>query len=421
MSSTEKFIIKGKKPLKGEVEISGYKNAAGAILASTILTDKECVIDNVPFVEDILNLIKILGEMGAEVDWVGPKTVKIKCSSLDPEKLDSDLINKMRVAVLLIGPLLARFGNFKIAHPGGDKIGLRPILTHLDALASLGAKIEQQREFYEFKTRGLVGREIILKEFSVTATENLMMAAVLASGRTAIKAAAAEPQVQDLGNILNEMGARIQGLGTHTIIIDGVEKLNGGRHTIIPDLLEAGTFVVAGLASGGEIKVKNMMPGHLDVFLDRLKDLGANFEAGKDWIKTFPSVSFQATKIQALPYPGFPTDLQPIVAPLLTQAEGKSIIHDPLYENRFGYAQELRKMGADIDIVDPHRILIFGKTPIRGAIIESPDIRAGAALVIAGLAAEGETIINNIFQIDRGYEKIEEKLQKLGADIKRIH
>lgn len=416
----EKFVIKGNKALKGEVEVGGSKNAAGAILASTILTKDDCFIYNVPLIEDALSLIKILEEMGAEVDWFGEKNVKINCSSINPEKINADLVNKMRVSVLLIGPLLARFGNFKIAHPGGDKIGLRPIETHLNALAGLGVKITRKGEFYEFKTKGLKGDIIILKEFSVTATENLMMAAVLAKGRTIIKAAAAEPHVQDLGKILNKMGARITGIGTHTITIDGVKKLKGVRHSIIPDSLEAGTFIIAGLTTGGEIKVNNMAPEHLDVFFDKLKEAGANLKIGKNWVVVFPSKSFKAIKVQAMPYPGFPTDLQPIIAPLLTQANGKALIHDPLYENRFGYAQELRKMGADIEIVDPHRIMIFGKTLIQGAIIESYDIRAGAALVIAGLMAKGETAINNIYQIDRGYEKIDEKLRKLGADIKRI-
>jgi len=416
----EKFIIEGRKPLRGEVKIGGYKNAAGAILASTILTDEGCFIENLPLVEDILNLIKILENMGAKVNWVEPRTVNINCSSLSVENLDSELINKMRVSVLLIGPLLARFKNFRISHPGGDRIGLRPIWTHLDALEKLGTKIKQEREFYEFRTKKLEGREIVLKEFSVTATENLMMAASLVEGRTIIKAAAAEPQVQDLGKMLNNMGAKIKGLGTHTIEIDGVKKLSGARHSIIPDPLEAGTFIVAGLASGSAIEVKNMVPEHLDVFLDKLKGMGANLKIGKDRVKVLPSKIFKPTVIQALPYPGFQTDLQPIVAPLMIQARGKSIIHDPMYENRFGYAQELRKMGADIDIVDPHRMLIFGKKPIQGAIIESPDMRAGAALVIAGLIAKGETIINNIEQIDRGYEAIEKKLQKLGADIKRM-
>lgn len=417
----ERFVIKGKKPLLGEVEIGGYKNAAGAILASTALTNEECIIDNLPLVEDVLNLIKILESMGAKTEWVGPRTIKIKCDdSLNPENIDSELMSKMRVSVLMIGPLLARFRNFRISHPGGDKIGLRPIWTHLSALEKLGAKINQEREFYEFNTKNLEGREIILKEFSVTATENVMMAGVMAEGKTVIKAAAAEPQVQDLGEALKKMGAKIEGLGTHTIEINGVKKLSGVSHSIIPDPLEAGTFIVAGLVSDGEILVKNIVSEHLDIFLDKLMGMGANLEIGKDWVRVLPSKNFKATRIQAMPYPGFPTDLQPIVAPLLTQADGKSIIHDPMYENRFGYAQELRKMEADIDIVDPHRILIFGGKPIRGAIIESPDIRAGAALVIAGLLADGETIINNIYQIDRGYEKIEEKLQKLGADIKRV-
>lgn len=418
----EKFVINGNKPLKGEIEIGGSKNAAGAILASTILARNDCIIDNIPLIEDALNLIKIIEGMGAKVDWIGKRSVKINCFSINPEKINKDLVNKMRVSVLLIGPLLARFGRFKIAHPGGDKIGLRPIGTHLEALIGLGVKIDHEGEFYEFKSRGLklIGSTVVLKEFSVTATENLMMAATLAKGRTIIKAAATEPHVQDLGNILNKMGAKITGIGTHTIIVDGVEKLKGVRYSIIPDSLEAGTFIIAGLATGGEIKIKKMAPEHLDVFFDKLKELGANFKIGKDWVKIFPSKSFRAIKVQAMPYPGFPTDLQPIVAPLLTQADGKTLIHDPLYENRFGYAQELRKMGADIEIVDPHRILVFGKTPIRGAVIESSDIRAGAALVVAGLLAKGETAINNVYQIDRGYEKIDEKLRKLGADIKRI-
>jgi UDP-N-acetylglucosamine 1-carboxyvinyltransferase len=261
----------------------------------------------------------------------------------------------------------------------------------------------------------------VLKEFSVTATENLMMATVLAKGKTIIKGAAAEPQVQDLGQFLKEMGAKITGVGTHTIEIEGVRNLDGVSHQIIPDPLEAGTFILAGAIIPGKIKIKNVISDHLDVFLDKLEEIGVNLKKdSEDSITVNYSPHLKAVRVQALPYPGFPTDLLPPLIPLLTQAEGKSLIHDPLYENRLNFTQELRKMGADIEIVDPHRAFVFGKTPLKGLRIESWDIRAGASLIIAGLLAQGQTTIENIYQIDRGYEKIDERLQKLGADIKRV-
>jgi len=335
--------------------------------------------------------------------------------------MDFERIPKTRISVLLMGGLLSRFGKFKIPHPGGDRIGLRPITTHLDALKKIGAEIENENNFYLFDAKNIQGKEIILKEFSVTATENLMMAAVKTPGKTVIKGAAAEPQVQDLGAFLNKMGANIKGLGTHTIYIEGVEKLNSASHYIIPDPSESATFIAAGAVTLGEIEVKNIAPKHLDMFFDKLKEIGVDFETGKDWAKVRDlSSSFKATRIQALPFPGFPTDFLPLTVPILTQAEGKSLIHDPLYENRFNYVQELKKMGADIEIVDPHRTFIYGKTPLRGVRIESWDIRAGASLIIAALLAKGQTTIEGVYQIDRGYEKVEEKLQKLGADIKRV-
>lgn len=416
-----KFIIKGGRKLSGEVEIGGYKNAAGAVLAATLLTDEECVIDNLPLVEDVLNLIKVLESIGCEISWIGERKIKIRAGSkVDPKKMDYDLINKMRVSVLLIGPLLARFGHFKIPHPGGDKIGARSIETHLEALKMLGAEIKNGNDFYEFSARNLKNKEIVLREFSVTATENLMMAAALTPGKTVIKLAAAEPQVQDLGAMLKKMGADISGIGTHTIEIGGKKSLGNAEHRVVPDPLEAGTFIVAGAATGGKVEIKNVIPEHLLLFLEKLKDIGANLEVKANSVVVDHSKNLNAVKIQALPYPGFPTDLQPIISILLTQAEGKSLLHDPLFESRLGYAHELRKMGADIEIVDPHRAFILGPTKLKGNKITSSDIRAGAALVIAGLIAEGETEISDVFQIDRGYEKIEEKLQKLGADIKRV-
>ncbi len=418
----ERFIIKGERPLEGVVEIAGSKNSAGACLAATLLTNEEVVLDNLPLVEDVFKMIKVLESIGVEINWLDKRKIKVKAGpNIDVEKMNCGPVAETRVSVLLIGSLLSRFGKFKICHPGGDRIGVRPITTHLEALKRLGVKITTQDDFYIFDARNLKGKEIILKEFSVTATENMMMAAVTAPGKTIIKGAAAEPQIQDLGFLLKKMGARIAGLGTNTILIEGVEKLRGTSHKIIPDLIEAGTFIVAGALTPGEIEVRNLIPEHLDIFLDKLEEIGVNLEKGRDFVKVKYSLNLKATRVQALPYPGFPTDLLPITIPLLTQASGKSLIHDPLYENRFNYVQELKKMGADIEIVDPHRAFIYGKTPLHGLRIESWDIRAGASLVLAGLIASGQTIIENVYQIDRGYEKIEERLQKLGADIKRVN
>jgi UDP-N-acetylglucosamine 1-carboxyvinyltransferase len=418
---TERFIIKGARPLEGVVEIPGYKNSAGACLAAALLTEEEVILDNLPLVEDVFKMIKVLESIGVKTQWLGERKISLKAKELFPEKMNFGPISETRVSVLLIGSLLSRLGNFRICHPGGDRIGVRPIKTHLEALKALGVKIKSDGDFYIFKTNNLKGKEIVLKEFSVTATENLMMAAIRAPGKTLIKGAAAEPQVQDLGLLLRKMGARIAGLGTNTILIEGVDKLKGAYHKIIPDLLEAGTFIIAGALNPGEIEVRNIIPEHLDIFLDKLKEIGVNFKKGPDFVKVKYSPKLRAVRVQALPYPGFQTDLLPIIVPLLTQAEGKSLIHDPLYENRFNYVQELKKMGADIEIVDPHRAFIYGKVPLRGLRIESWDIRAGASLVIAGLIAKNCTTIDNIYQIDRGYEKIDEKLKKLGADIRRIN
>ncbi len=418
----EKFIIEGGKKIEGEVEIKGYKNAAGPILASTLLTEEDCIIDNLPLVADVLSLVNILEKMGTEIEWLGERKIKINTRKINPEKLDFEEVSKSRVSVLLIGPLLVRFKNFKISSPGGDRIGLRPIFTHLDAFKKLGAEISQEGNFYHFKAENLFAKEIILKEFSVTATENLMLTTSLIEGQTVIKMAAGEPQVQDTGRILKAMGVKIEGLGTHTLKIEGVKKLKGVSHQIVSDPLETGTFMIAGaVVPGSQLKIKKVIFEHLDSFLDKMEEIGVDFQKNSDNSLTVNySPDLKAVKVQALPYPGFPTDLLPIIVPLLTQTRGKNLIHDPLYENRLNYTQELRKMGADIEIVDPHRAFVFGKTPLRGVKIESWDIRAGASLVIAGLLAQGQTIIENIHQIDRGYEKIEQQLQKLGANIKRI-
>jgi len=417
----EKFLIKGGISLSGEVEISGYKNSAGAVLAAALLSEEASIIDNLPLVSDVLDQIEILKQMGAEIEWLGKRKIRINPKNINPEKIPTNLFEKMRVSVLLIGPLLARFKKFKVPHPGGDKIGLRPIETHLEALKDFGVKVEEKDGFYHFEVPdNLEGKGIVLKEFSVTTTENAMMFASLIKGKTKIEIAAAEPQVQDTGKILKEMGASIKGLGTHTIKIEGREKLSGANFSICPDPLEAGTFLLAFALTGGEGKIKNVNPDHLTFFLEKMKEMGVNFEVGENEILVKKSTEFKPTKIQVLPYPGFPTDLQPQTSVLLTQAQGKSLIHDPLYENRFQHLHELRKMGADIEITDPHRALVFGKKELIGNRISATDIRSGAALILAGLIAEGQTTIENISQIERGHEKIEEKLKKLGAQIEKV-
>jgi UDP-N-acetylglucosamine 1-carboxyvinyltransferase len=416
------FLIRGGTPLLGEVEISGYKNSAGAILAVVLLSEESSIIDNLPLCSDVLDQIEILKQMGAEIEWLTERKIKINPANIVPENIPFDLFEKMRVSVLLVGPLLARFKKIKIPRPGGDKIGLRPISTHLQALKDFGVKIiDEGQGFYHLEIlKNLEGKKIILKEFSVTATEILIMLAALAKGKTRIEIAAAEPQVQDLGNFLKKMGLKIEGIGTHTIEIEGKEKLNGAEFSICPDLLEVGTFLIAFAITNGQGRIKNVNPNHLSFFLEKMKDIGVNSEVGINEILVKPSKEFKATKIQVLPYPGFPTDLQPQISVLLTQAQGKNLIHDPLYENRFQHLHELRKMGADIEIVDPHRALIFGKKELIGDKVNSSDIRSGSALILAGLISKGETLVENIFQIERGYEKIEEKLKKLGAQIKRL-
>ncbi len=416
------FVINGGNKLEGEVEIRGSKNAAAAIIASVLLTKEECVISNLPLVEDIKNMIEVLKDMGAEIEWIGEREIKIKAvDSIDPSKIDFEKFSKTRTSVLFIGALLPRFKQFKISRPGGDKIGLRPITTHLDALKELGVDIQIENGYYYFKADKLVGKKIVLPEFSVTATENLIMASSLAEGKTILETVAVEPHVQDLIKMLNSMGAKIKWISSHSLEIEGVKELKGTEHQVTGDYIEAGTFLIAGIVTGGKVKVKNINPNDLSMFIATLIQMGINnVRVGESDIEVEAGEPLVPCRIQALPHPGFPTDLLPLMVPLLTQVKGKSLIHDPLYENRLQYVQELRKMGADIEIVDPHRAFVLGPSQLHGVSIESWDIRAGASLIVAGLIAKGTTTINSIYQIDRGYEKIEERLQSLGADIRRV-
>lgn len=416
----EKFLIEGGKPLNGVIEARGAKNAAFPLLAATLLTKEPCQISNLPLIEDVFKMLKILERIGVEIKWLDEREIEIKSSDIDPSLIPYEMISYFRGSILLLGPLLARFGKIKFPPPGGCLIGARPIDTHLDAFSQSGVKISVKNNFYYFEGRPKPC-QVILNEFSVTATENMLLMASLVPGKTTIKIADQDYQVQELIKVLKKMGAKIRGLGTHTLEVVGQKRLKGFKHSILFDPLEAGTFIVATLATKGKVLVKNAELQFLELFLKRLKDFGAKFEIlGPKLIKVLPSRQLIMNKIQSLPYPGIPSDLQPELGVLATQAKGPTLIHDPLYEGRLKYLEELNKMGADIIFCDPHRAIINGPTPLYGREIPSLDIRSGAAFIIAGLIAKGQTIINNIYQIDRGYEKIERRLQKLGANIKRV-
>ena len=432
----EKFLIRGKKPLRGEICAMGAKNVVLPIIGACLLTKEPCLISNLPLIEDVLKMLNILEGIGAKIAWLAEREIKIECKDVDPSLIPFDIVSYFRGSILFLGPLLARFGKIKFPPPGGCLIGARPIDTHLDAFSQMGIKISAKGNFYYFEGK-CQPSEVILREFSVTATENVLLASALCSGRTILKIADQDYQVQELIKVLLKMGVKITGFGTHNLEIRGKKKLKGFRCSIMSDPLEAGTFMVAALATQGKILIKNAETSFLELFLKRLRDFGAKFEISNEAmrtsssslpssrkrgsvIKVLPSGRLKMDKIQSLPYPGIPTDLQPELGVLATQAKGPTLIHDPLYEGRLKYLEELNKMGADIIFCDPHRAIVNGPTPLYGTEIPSLDIRSGAALIIAGLAAKGETTINNIYQIDRGYEKIEERLQKLGADIKRV-
>jgi len=416
----EKFIIKGGIPLKGEVEIRGAKNATFPILAASLLTKEDCIIDNIPLIEDVFKMMKILQGMGSEITWLGKRKIKINNSQVKPSKMPVDLVGCFRGSILLLGGLLGSYNKVEIPAPGGCLIGSRPIDTHLDAFKQAGVKISSQGKFYTFDKKEYASREIILREISVTATENILLFAAANPKKTVIKIADQDYQVQDLIEVLKKMGADIKQTGVRCIEINGKRKLKGFKHSIISDPIEAGTFIVATLATKGSVTVKNAELRFLDLFLKRLKDFGAKFKIiDSTTIKVLPSGRLNIDKIQSLPYPSIHSDLQPEMGVLATQSKGATLIHDPLFEGRLKYLNELNKMGADIIFCDPHRAIVYGPTVLNGIEIPSSDLRAGAALIIAGLMAKGTTVINNIYQVDRGYEKIEERLQGLGADIKR--
>lgn len=423
----EQFIINGGNRLTGEIEARGAKNACFPILAATLLTDQECLIENIPLIEDIFLFLKILEGLGKEIVWTGKRSIRIKeKEDLDPDKISSSLVRKFRGSVLLFGPLLARCRKLKFPQPGGCLIGARPISTHLNAFSQLGIEITvevaEKGEYFKLEINKALKNNVILNEFSVTTTENILLFSSGINQKTTLKIADCDYGVQDLIKFLEKMGAKIELVGPHSFTIIGKEKLSGAKHRLVNDPIEAGTFILMAAATKSDLVIKNVEMPFLEFVLKRLKDFGLPIEViNENTVNIKPWVSLRMEKVQALPYPGIPTDLLPLFGVLATQTEGTTLLHDPLYEGRLRYLNELNKMGAQIIFADPHRAIVNGPTELRGVTIDSPDLRGGASLIIGALLAQGETVINNIYQIDRGYEKIEERLQIIGADIKRIN
>ena len=415
----EQYVIKGGNPLVGEVEIGGAKNAALGILAAAIMTDETVIIDNLPNVRDINVLLSAMEGIGAKIERLGEHRVKINGSLIHDLSVDYEYINKIRASYYLLGALLGKYKKAEVAFPGGCAIGTRPIDLHLKGFRALGADVDIQHGLISATAEHLVGNHIYLDKVSVGATINIMMAASMAEGKTIIENAAKEPHVVDVANFLNSMGANIRGAGTDVIRIVGVEKLHKTEYSIIPDQIEAGTFMFAAAATKGDVTVKNVIPKHLEATTAKLIEIGCEVEEFDDAVRVASSKPLHHTQVTTLPYPGFPTDMQPQMSVLLALAEGTSTVTESIFENRFKYVDELTRMGAQVK-VESNIAIITGVEKFTGARVSAPDLRAGAALVIAGLAAEGITIVDDIYYIERGYEHFEEKLASLGAMIEKV-
>ena len=415
----EQYVIKGGNPLYGEVEIGGAKNAALAILAAAIMTDETVTIDNLPNVRDINVLLQAIEEIGAHVERVDIHKVKINGSFIRGVNVDNEFIRRIRASYYLIGALLGKYKHAEVALPGGCDIGSRPIDLHMKGFRSMGADIDIAHGLVIARAKELKGTHIYMDKVSVGATINIMMAAAMADGKTVIENAAKEPHVVDVANFLNSMGANIRGAGTDVIRIVGVEKLHATEYSVIPDQIEAGTFMLAVAATGGNVLVKDVIPKHLEATTAKLLEVGCQVEEFDDSVRVISDGHLKHTQVTTLPYPGFPTDMQPQMAVLLGIAEGTSTVTESIFENRFKYVDELTRMGADIK-VESNIAIISGVKRYTGARVNAPDLRAGAALVIAGLAADGITVVDDIYYIQRGYEALEEKLTKIGAKIARV-
>lgn len=414
-----KYIIRGGQPLYGEVEISGAKNAAVAIIPATLLVDGVCRIENVPQISDVTLLLGILKDLGADIRTVDRTTLDIDCSKIRTQHVAYDLARQIRASYYLVGSLLGRFGKAEVPMPGGCDLGTRPIDQHEKGFSAMGAEVQVQNGYIIANSKGgrLDGAHIYLDVVSVGATMNIMISATLANGMTVIENAAKEPHIVDLANFLNSMGANIMGAGTDIIKIRGVGRLSGGFYSIIPDQIEAGTYMAAASAAGGEVRIKNIIPKHLDCITAKLEEMGVEITEDGDSLIVKRSGILTRTNVKTLPYPGFPTDMQPQIAAVLCLAQGTSILTEGVWDNRYRYADEFRRMGANIQ-VDGRIAVIEGVESLTGAPVSACDLRAGAGMIIAGLAASGITEIDQVYHIERGYEGIVEKLVSLGADIR---
>jgi UDP-N-acetylglucosamine 1-carboxyvinyltransferase len=418
----DKFVIRGGSPLLGTVRISGAKNAALPAMAAALLTEEPVILENIPQVRDIETERRLLVAMGAEVELGYGRAqhrTTINCRSLNTPEASYELVKTMRASTLVLGPLVAKFGHARVSLPGGCAIGARPIDLHLKGLEKLGAKITQEHGYVEARADRLKGGHIVFDKITVTGTEDLLMAAALADGETLMENCAREPEVKDLADLLIKMGANIEGAGTSTIKLKGVSRLRGAKHRIIPDRIEAGTFIIAGAISGGDLMVTNCDPNHLTSLLNKLEEVGVKVTRNGESVRVLSLGGLKASDVVTEEYPGFPTDMQAQYLALATQAEGSSVVTENIFENRFMHAQELVRMGANVKI-EGRRAIVRGKTPLSGAAVLASDLRASASLVLAALVAEGETIIDRVYHIDRGYERIEEKLRGVGAEIRRI-
>jgi len=416
----EKLAIRGGTRLDGVITVSGAKNAALPILAATLLSDEKVRLTNVPHLRDVTTTVELLGRLGVAITIHEPMEVEVDASGVNEFTAPYDLVKTMRASILVLGPLLGKFGRADVSLPGGCAIGARPVDMHVKGLRALGAQVTIDDGYIRARADRLKGAHVFFDTISVTGTENLLMAAVLADGETVLENAAREPEVEDLANFLNSMGARIQGGGSNRIVIHGVERLHGTNYRVLPDRIEAGTFLVAAAITGGRVRLRKVNPLHLEAVLQKLRDAGAVITSGEDWVE----LDMQGRRVQSVdlstdPYPGFPTDMQAQFMALNCIAAGTAAVTETVFENRFMHVPELQRMGAAIGL-QGHTAIVRGVERLTSAPVMATDLRASASLVIAGLVAEGETVVDRIYHIDRGYECIEEKLRQIGADIRRL-
>lgn len=416
----DKLVIQGGVPLAGEIKVSGAKNAALPILCAALLTPETLRVRNVPHLRDVTTMLTLLGQMGVDVSLDEKLGVSLTAARLADPVAPYELVKTMRASILVLGPLTARFGEARVSLPGGCAIGQRPVDQHIKGLQALGAQISIEHGYIHARAARLKGARLVMDVVTVTGTENLMMAAALAQGTTIIENAAREPEVVDLALCLNAMGARVQGAGSDVVRIEGVDRLQGADYSVMPDRIETGTFLVAAAATGGSIRLRQARADTLDAVVAKLREAGATVECGEDWIALKAPRELRAVSVRTAPYPAFPTDMQAQFMALNSVARGTAVVTETIFENRFMHVQELRRLGADIE-VEGNTAVVRGVPRLEGARVMATDLRASASLVLAGLMAEGETVVDRVYHLDRGYECIEEKLGQLGARIKRAH